>query len=627
MGRATPPPVRGRVALSVLTCAALLAAAAPAAPSAIASPVAAPPVAAPPAPESTTSGAAKVTRGPGPQTVQEALSCERLAGRCVGISPALPIDPPSRTAAASPAAADRSGTAAGPACPGTGLPDPVRDDWCERWVVKRGLGPQGVSEVPAAIAVSPDGSELYVLAFAVTTDPHGAAVMVFDAATGAVRRTLPIPYRFLGPGSEFYAAHIAVSADTIFVAGSVRDRVETPEGFERHANYLTVAHRLDGTVRWASRYQGPMTGKGADHGDWPTGIALSHDGAQVLVTGVSTRPGPYQQDPYFLNRLVSPDDVATVSYDTATGAQRWVQRFDSGELEFPYGLALSPDGSGLYVNTMSWRFESNLVAYGGLAAGGGPALNWVHAEDPAAFLAPIAVASTADGVYLTGVSLANPSGTLDYGVLAMSPDGALRWRANHSRIYTIAGTDYTSADLPMAMAADGDRVYVTGYAYEWDVLHAAGDPSPAMVPSTVAFDSADGTSDWTSDYRFPGHRIGFPFGLHLSGDRLFVPGLDSECNWYVSGTGYYCQSTAIDLVTLDYAAATGTLGRVGRFNHGRVVGAAGIHPSLPTAPGFDFIGPSAVGPGGRLHITTMFDAPCLGECYPGAYHRLGAVSY
>ncbi|HVM12694.1 MAG TPA: hypothetical protein VM638_09510 [Actinomycetota bacterium] len=494
-------------------------------------------------------------------------------------------------------------------------------------MIKRDLGPQGAAEAPYAITSSKDGSEIYVLASGATLDAYGAAVLVFDAANGAWRRTIPVPYRFLGPNSDFSPYLLAAGDGSVFVSGFLRVREETPEGFARHQNFLTASYSPTGDLRWWRVYRGPMSGRGTEHGEFPVGMTLSPDGRQLIVTGVSTRPGPYQADPRYIDRYVPPDDVATVAYDPATGTERWVERFDSGKLEFPYGFAVGPDGDDLYVNVMSWRFESTLVAFRGLRdTEDGPELSWTHSEDPASFLAPIAIAATRDTVVLAGVSLSNPSNTVDYGIVAVGLDGKVRWRASHSNVYTIAGTDYTSTDLPMAMVADDDRVYVTGYAYEWDALYALGDTSPAMVPSTVAFDLATGSLSWQKTYRFPGHRIHFPFGLHLAGSRLYVPGLDSECNWYVMNPNYYCKSTMINLVTLDHDAATGSLQRVARFNHARSVSVPGLQPSPPAAPGFALYYGSTLGPDRQLSIVTLFDAPCV-ECHPAARWRLGLVAY
>ncbi|HVM12692.1 MAG TPA: hypothetical protein VM638_09500 [Actinomycetota bacterium] len=561
------------------------------------------------------------------EELRRAVSCQQLSGRCVGLAPLLPASEESLDVDR-PAAPTTAPDGSGAVCQTPGLPSPVQDDWCERWMTKRGLGPHGVTEVPRAAATSTDGSEVYVLAHAATSDPLGAGILAFDAATGAWRRTIPVPYRFLGPQSEFFSYLLATGDDLLVVSGYVRVRVETPDGFTRQTNFLTVAYSPTGELRWWSRYEGPMSGRGADHGDWPGSLTISPDGAQVIVTGISTRPGDYQPHPWYRDLSVAPDEVATISYDTSTGSERWLERFDTGDLEFTYGMTIGPRGDALYINTMSWEFESTVLAYGDLGHPEGPDLLWSHAEDPSSFLAPVAIASTSDGVVVGGYSLSNPSGTLDYGVVALDAHGKVRWRANHSNVYTILGTDYTSSDIPVAMATDGDRIYVTGYAFEWDAAYAIGDPSPSIIGSTVAFDVASGALAWQRIYRFPGHRAHFPTSIHTAGGRVYVPAMDSECNFYVRDASYYCKSTTINLVTLDIDASTGAVRRVARFNHARSVALPALQPSLPTAPGFNIFGTSDLHPDTQqMTIAALLDSPCIDTCLPGARYRMGLISY
>ena len=130
-----------------------------------------------------------------------------------------------------------------------------------------------------------------------------------------------------------------------------RDRLRHRDQPRRHLgrDYATVAYNAaTGAQRWARRYNGPANGD-----DSASTLSVSPGGADVFVTGLS--------------RGASGSDYATVAYNAATGARRWVRvttapaTRDGGR-----SLAVSPGGGTVFVTGTS-RGASNLdyatVAY------------------------------------------------------------------------------------------------------------------------------------------------------------------------------------------------------------------------------------------------------------------------
>ena len=131
----------------------------------------------------------------------------------------------------------------------------------ERLWAKRYFGPFGFFDGPAyALVVSPDGMQVFVTG-AVQTDPStgigDAATVAYDASTGEKLWAK----RYDGPsGGDDGAKSIAVSSDgtKLFVTGYSSD-LASGEG-----DYLTVAYDASTGVKvWAKRYDGPESGNDA----------------------------------------------------------------------------------------------------------------------------------------------------------------------------------------------------------------------------------------------------------------------------------------------------------------------------------------------------------------------------
>src|SRR5512146_992464 len=96
------------------------------------------------------------------------------------------------------------------------------------------------------------------------------------------------------------------------------------------------AAAVPGTQLWVKRYNGP----GNDY-DAAYSVAVSPSGGMVFVTGTS--PGVH-----------SGSDYATVAYNAATGAQRWVRRYHGpGNGGSANSVAVSPAGGMVFVTGTS----------------------------------------------------------------------------------------------------------------------------------------------------------------------------------------------------------------------------------------------------------------------------------
>jgi WD40 repeat protein len=173
---------------------------------------------------------------------------------------------------------------------------------------------------------SPDGSMIFVAGYG---GPDYVTI-AYDAATSQRRW---ISY-FNGPADQTDGASaVGVSPDgsRVFVTGT---STQLEGGID--ADYATVAYdATTGGELWKARYSGP-----GHHDDDPFDLAVSSDGSTVFASGWTTARGTQFDVDY---------DYATVAYDAATGAKRGVARFDSGYDDLGYAVAVSPDGSQLFM--------------------------------------------------------------------------------------------------------------------------------------------------------------------------------------------------------------------------------------------------------------------------------------
>jgi WD40 repeat protein len=186
-----------------------------------------------------------------------------------------------------------------------------------------------------AMAVSPDGSKVFVTGYSDRSKRlRNYVTLAYGAKTGRERWVRD----YQGPGGfNNTAKAIVVSPDgsRVYVAG-YRSGLDGRD-------FETLAYSSAGRRLWRRAYNGPL-----HSGDQATAIGVSPGGRRVYVTG-------FRND-------VSNRDFATLAYQASSGESLWQAFYDQSE-EGASALAVSPDGSAVYVSGMSGA-DMTTVAYG-----------------------------------------------------------------------------------------------------------------------------------------------------------------------------------------------------------------------------------------------------------------------
>jgi hypothetical protein len=285
-----------------------------------------------------------------------------------------------------------------------------------------------------------------------------------------------------GPGNlEDHPQSIDVSPDgtKVFVAGY--SQVSSSQ-----RDYATVAYEAStGAKLWATRYNGP-----GNETDEATALEVSPDGSTVFVTGFSLD-------------VTTRADFATIAYDTSTGAELWVKRFNGprNRADGASALGVTPDGSTVFVTGFSRRTNNDYLTIAYEATVGSTL--WVNryngpgrSTDQAN---AIGVSPDGSAVFVTGFSWGTT--TVDYATIAYDAStGSELWVKRHSG----PGNSSNVADA-LDMSPDGSTVFVTG----------TGPPK-----ATVAYDASSGAKLWARAYD---GRAG-DLGVSPDGSMVFVTG-------------------------------------------------------------------------------------------------------
>jgi WD40 repeat protein len=260
----------------------------------------------------------------------------------------------------------------------------------QRWLATYS-GPGSAIDVGSVLGVSPDGQTVFVTGRTDVGSIADAITVAYDAATGAQRWMDVWP----GPeGTGYYALDQGISPDgsKVFVTGFTGEQYISSE-------YVTVGYdAAAGTRRWVAIYPGVVKGRNE-----PAALAVDPSGRSVVVTGVSSSANQgwnYATLDYdaatgrqrWLARYVGPgdsdqahdvaaspngnvvfvtgqsegtgaDDFATIAYSTATGAQRWLARYNGGpsSLDVASSIAVTSDGKTVYVTGSSTTSDTSRV--------------------------------------------------------------------------------------------------------------------------------------------------------------------------------------------------------------------------------------------------------------------------
>lgn len=376
------------------------------------------------------------------------------------------------------------------------------------WVARHD-GPEGRSDFPNAIGVSPDGSRVFVTGYQNSaTTSNDVVTLAYDALTGL--ELWSNVYDGPASGSDVtYSLAVDPDGERVYVTGG-------SAGAGTSTDYLTIAYdTLTGETAWTARYDGPVSGF-----DIPWSIGVAPGGDAVFVTGQSRGASA---------------DITTVSYDPATGDELWLARHDGPAASVDNGrdLAVHPDGDRLFVGGytrgLSTSNDLTLIAYD--AATGTE--DWVSRYDgPASgadYAQAIAVDPDGQRVYASGYSWGGSATRADWPILAFdTTTGDGLWTARHDG--PASGLDAAQA---IATSADGSRLYVTGYS--------TGDGTGNDY-ALAAIDPVTGDEMWLQRYDGPASGTDYPRGLAV--DPL-------EMRVYVTGNSAG-QDTNHDFATLAY---------------------------------------------------------------------------
>jgi hypothetical protein len=395
---------------------------------------------------------------------------------------------------------------------GTSRVAPARSDYAtaaydaatgaQRWA-SRYSGPPGHADSARSVAVSPDGATVFVTGGspagpAGTTSGLDYATVAYNAATGAQRWAS----RYNGPANGYDSAFaVAVSPEwaTVFVTG-------TSQGATSIRDYATVAYNAaTGAQRWARRYNGPQNKE-----DFAVAVAAGPGGGSVFVTGTSTG-------------AASGEDYATLAYNAATGAPRWISRYNApaNRLDGASSLAVSPGGATVFVTGASRGatsgFDYATVAYN--AATG--ARRWVSRyngpRNKDDFAVSVAAGPGGRSVFVTGSSPGATS-SVDYATVAYNAaTGAPRWARRYNG--PASGADFASS---LAVSPGGSAVFVTGTS----CADTAGCTRTSLSAyATLAYSAATGARLWASRYHVPGGQSGASaLTASPDGTKVFVTG-------------------------------------------------------------------------------------------------------
>ena len=368
--------------------------------------------------------------------------------------------------------------------------------WMTRY---RGLGYSD----PASSAVSPDGSRVFVTGF---TTPAGAccpdrvATVALDAATGRTLWT-QLPFaRGAGLGSS-----VLVSPDgsRVFVTGDVNGKLVTVADDAASGQSVWVARSSLSLVAGAQ----PST-------------ALSSSGQTLFVAGV-------------VRDASGNAFIMTAGRDASTGQTLWARLNRSGD-RAPVHVAASPDGSAVYTATTTTDASGRPTILTLAFDGGTGQQLWARRYPAAGGSGANAIVVSPDGqrVYIAGYAGTSNPAAVDYATVAYDPVGHLVW-ARRYHATTSGGLPVRGA-AALSVSPDGRQVYVTG--------DASGRAANSAVMATVGYDAESGQAAWVARYTGP-RAYSAPVALAVSpdGQRLVVTGF--------SGASQGC----CDIATIAYA--------------------------------------------------------------------------
>jgi len=196
-----------------------------------------------------------------------------------------------------------------------------RQEWVARY-----NGHANQDDFARSVTVSPDGSRVFVTGSSWgRTSLYDYATIAYQAATGDPLWTR----RYSGHSQDIAVAVVASPhRNAVYVTGS-------SYGGATHRDIATVAYKATtGAPLWVSRFDGNHKG------DVPASLAVSPNGASVIVAGYSAAGTTTTQSNRFL----------VLAYGAAGGSKLWSTRLlqDAGADDTAAGVVVSPNNSTVF---------------------------------------------------------------------------------------------------------------------------------------------------------------------------------------------------------------------------------------------------------------------------------------
>ncbi len=229
----------------------------------------------------------------------------------------------------------------------------------------------------------------------------------------------------------------------------------------------------------------------------------------------------------------------TIAYDATTGAHRWLAVEEEGW--FTSGLAVSPDGARVFViGTWHCCARENLAAYAYDAATGRRLWARSVTRGPETKERSLGIAMSPDGSLVVGIASIGSCCTEAWLVVAFEADsGHIRW------LRTFGTPPLYSRPSSAIVSPDGSVVLVTGFGTLQDETDTF----------TVAYDTATGATLWVQRFGAPDENDQ-GCGIDVAPD---------SSRGYVTETSFTATQGS-DCAILSYELATGDLRRVDRVN-------------------------------------------------------------
>ena len=368
--------------------------------------------------------------------------------------------------------------------------------------------------------------------------------------------------RYNGPGNGIdQSPRVAVSRDgnQVFVSG-------TSFGSVGGGAMSTIAYdAANGNESWVDVYSDTTA----------ESVAGSPDGSQVFVTGA------------FDNGVN--DDFVTIAYGAANGHRRWVSQYNGAGNgnDIPQSLAVSPNGTALFVTGYSTDAASSVSAYTTVAYNttNGAKL-WAKDFSGSGGIPnqgfSVGVSPDSTKVFVTG-SLYD-QGAFDYGTVAYNAtNGAQLWVSRYS-----GGNGSVDNAKRLVVSPGGSQVFVTGRS-----------GSAGTDYATVAYNATSGAQLWVGRYDGPAHGNDAANDLVVSpdGTRLFVTGTS------VSDSGAFPPPNSA--ATVAYNTTGGAQLWVRRYDGGSGLGAGGQSVGVSIDGAKVFVAGASIGGGGPADYATL----------------------